>query len=130
MRHRHASRPCGSDQLVSFLQQLGPLQRDRTQPVCLQTVRRSVHEWSLAISYGVCMSHKIAELHALTDQEVIALHDEVARTTSVGTDYWMRELERRSREHSDRTNSRLARASLVLSVVSVVIAMIALFVTR
>lgn len=76
------------------------------------------------------MSMKIKDLYALTDEQVQGFHDEKAVHTQVGTDYWMRELERRWREKSDRTNGQLARASLVLSVVSVVIAVVALVVTR
>ncbi len=76
------------------------------------------------------MSMKIADLYGMTDAEVIAEHDKVAASTMVGTDYWMTELERRWREKSDRLNGRLARASLVLALVSVGIAAVTLFVTR
>jgi hypothetical protein len=87
------------------------------------------------------MSHSIADLHALSDEEVIALHDEQARVTSVGTAYWMDEIERRSRERATAANIELARASqtlanrsywltvasTVLSAIATVIAIVALF---
>jgi len=76
------------------------------------------------------MSLKIKDLYALTDEQVQQRHDEASEHTVVGTDYWMKELERRWREKSDRVNGRLARASFILSAVSVVIAIGALFITR
>lgn len=66
--------------------------------------------------YREGMSLKIAELRALSDADVIARYDQHAEHAVVGIDYWMGELERRSRDRAERANSRLARASVVLSV--------------
>lgn len=82
------------------------------------------------------MSRSIESLRTMSDAEVIAEHDEVAKNTGAGTAYWMDELERRSRERfteaSNRlaiANSRLAIASFRLSIVSTVIAVVAVVVS-
>ena len=75
------------------------------------------------------MSLKVADLHAMSDEKVIAHHDSTAEHTLVGTNYWMDELERRSRERSTRASNRVALASFISSVVSVLIAVGALVVT-
>ncbi|TFC92049.1 MULTISPECIES: hypothetical protein [Cryobacterium] len=75
------------------------------------------------------MSQSIESLHAMSDAEVIAEHDAVAKSTSVGTAYWMDELERRSRDRSTAASNRLATASFWLSIVSTVIAVVAVAVS-
>jgi hypothetical protein len=75
------------------------------------------------------MSLKISELYALTDEQVNRNHDREARNTSVGTARWQGELERRSRERSTSASNRVALASFISSVVSVLIAIGALVVS-
>jgi hypothetical protein len=74
------------------------------------------------------MSYKIRELRALSDDELIALHDQAAEHTFVGISYFLDELHRRDSAAAIRSAHRLATASTALSVVSVVIALVALFV--
>lgn len=81
------------------------------------------------------MSYSIAKLRALTDEELIAQHDRQAQNTSVGVNYYLDELDRRSRERAVQASDRLARrsfmlgvASTVLSVAATVAAVVALFV--
>ena len=74
------------------------------------------------------MSATIAELRDLTDEQIIALHDEAAINTSVGTDYWMREMERRAYNRSASATQHLARVTLTLSIVAAVTGVLALVV--
>jgi hypothetical protein len=76
---------------------------------------------------------KIADLWNTPDEVLIAEHDTRAVNTSVGTDYYMDELERRSRERAAAASHELAVrafwlsiATTVLSVVAVVVSVIAL----
>ena len=78
--------------------------------------------------YGVAMGLTIAQLHALTDEQVVQQHDETAVHMSPGTDYWMMELERRSRERATEAGENYARLSFRLSVVTVVASALALVV--
>lgn len=57
------------------------------------------------------MVRKIAELRETPDDVLIAEHDGKAVHTSVGTAYYMDELERRSREHSAARSHELAMES-------------------
>jgi hypothetical protein len=75
------------------------------------------------------VSYSIADLRAMSDEQLIGEHDEVARTTSMGTAYFVDELERRSRERSTAASNRLARASFILSIVSTLIAVVAIVVS-
>jgi hypothetical protein len=75
------------------------------------------------------MGLKIAELNALTDEEVIAAYDQHAKHFAPATGFWMEELERRSRERSTLATNRLSRNSYVLAIVSTVIAVLALAVS-
>lgn len=81
------------------------------------------------------MSYSIEELRSLTDDQLISEHDEQARRTSVGVNYYLEELDRRSRERAVQASDRLARRSFglavtstVLSVVATAVAVLALFV--
>jgi hypothetical protein len=51
------------------------------------------------------MSHRIAEIKAMSDQELIEQHDKVATHTVMGVQYFLDEL--RSREN-DRISKRMA----------------------
>jgi hypothetical protein len=48
----------------------------------------------------------IAELRRTSDEDLILEHDELAGVTSVGTAYYMDELERRSRDRATRAARR------------------------
>jgi CHASE3 domain sensor protein len=74
------------------------------------------------------VSATIADLHAMTDEQVIAAHDAAATNTFVGTDYWMHEIERRSRERATAAGERYARLSFRLSVITVIASTLALVV--
>lgn len=67
----------------------------------------------------------IAQLRATPDDDLIAEHDHRAGNTSVGTDYYMQELDRRSRNRSTDASNRLAVASLWLAGGSVLLSTIA-----
>jgi hypothetical protein len=84
---------------------------------------------SLGVDMVSGMSRSIESLRAMSDAEVIAEHDLAAQHTSVGTGYWVDELERRSRDRSTAASNRLATASFWLSIVSTVIAVAAVMVS-
>jgi hypothetical protein len=67
---------------------------------------------------GMRMAHKLHDLRALSDDELVAAHDRLADNTFVGIDYYLDELKRREL-------SRQAKASYRLSVVSGVLAAVA-----
>ncbi|SDC17084.1 hypothetical protein SAMN05216418_1800 [Microbacterium enclense] len=80
------------------------------------------------------MVRKIEELRATPDETLIAEHDSRAGHTLVGTDYYVQELDRRSRERSAEASNRLAMrsywmalASTALAAVATVAAVLALF---
>ena len=68
---------------------------------------------------------KIHDLRATPDEVLIKEHDQHAVHTSVGTGYYMDELQRRQVEQSMRTSHRLAVIGLVLSVVNGIVAVVA-----
>lgn len=86
------------------------------------------------------MVRRITELRATPDDVLIAEHDAAATNTYVGTDYYVEELDRRSRERSSEESHRLALeshrlanrtywltvATSVLSVIALVVSIIAL----
>ncbi|WP_438855710.1 hypothetical protein [Agromyces sp. M3QZ16-3] len=74
------------------------------------------------------MSYTIERLRSLSDDELISEHDSMARSTVVGVEYFLEELDRRSRERSTVAANRLARNSFWLSVISTAIAIAALVV--
>lgn len=57
------------------------------------------------------MARSIGQLRGLSDEELVAEHDAKALNTIVGTDYYVQELDRRSRERSTEASIRLARQS-------------------
>ncbi|WP_431826371.1 hypothetical protein [Microbacterium algeriense] len=71
------------------------------------------------------MVRTIKELRAMPDDELIAEHDAHARHTSVGTSYYMEELDRRSRDRSTEVANRLARISIWLFGGSILLSAIA-----
>lgn len=88
------------------------------------------------------MAYSLNDLRALSDVQLIAEHDEKAKFTTIGTDYYVEELDRRSRERASEASQRAAEAAvdlalktvkltwaiLSLTVVAAVAAVIALFV--
>ena len=92
-------------------------------------------------TYGQVMAYLMAALRALSDEQLIAEHDEKARHTVTGTDYYVEELDRRSRNRAAAASQSaaeaavdlakktvdLTRAILGLTVVAAVAAVIALF---
>lgn len=82
------------------------------------------------------MSRSLSALQALTDEELIAEHDSAATNTSVGTAYYVDELNRRTAERSSRANKdataaalRLARRSFWLTVANAFLGLSALVVS-
>jgi hypothetical protein len=75
------------------------------------------------------MVRKIRDLRQTPDEVLIAEHDELAVRTSVGTDYYMDELERRSRERSADESHRLAKRSFALAVTTSVLSIVAVIVS-
>jgi hypothetical protein len=71
------------------------------------------------------MSHTIRDLHALTEDEVIRLHDQKASDTFVGVDYYLNELRRREQVAVMRSSEALARASFRLTVANTILAAVA-----
>ena len=61
------------------------------------------------------MIRKISDLRRTADEVLIAEHDTHATHTSVGTGYYVEELERRSRDRAAVESQRLAEASHVLA---------------
>ena len=75
------------------------------------------------------MVRRIEDLRRPSDDELIRKHDAPAQHTSVGTDYYVQELNRRSRDRSTDATIPLARRTYVLSVVSAALAAIAVVVS-
>ena len=82
------------------------------------------------------MSMKFAALKATSDEQLMDYHDQLAENTSVGINYYLDEIRRREFQRAAETSAELARraywltvASTGLAVVSVIVAVIALFVS-
>jgi hypothetical protein len=75
------------------------------------------------------MSEKIADLRALTDDEIISRHDVIARNTSVGVNFYLDELRRREQARAIAASNRLARAAFWLTVANTALALVAIIVT-
>jgi hypothetical protein len=56
-------------------------------------------------------------LQSLTDEELVAQHDQLAASTSVGISYYLAEIERR---RSDRQQQQMLRLTWVVTVLTVV----------
>lgn len=79
------------------------------------------------------MAPKLADLRAKTDEEVVAIYDDVAKHTGVGLQFYLDELVRRETE---RTNQRLViltdqirlltLATTAASIIALTIAVVAL----
>lgn len=64
------------------------------------------------------MAITLAQLRALSDEEVEARYDESTRHTQVGLSFWEDELDRRSRDRLVKSNQKLARWSLAVATLS------------
>lgn len=62
------------------------------------------------------MSRSLSDLHALSDDQLIAEHDEHAKHTVIGTNYYVEELSRRAQERDALAMRQLAQASHSLSI--------------
>jgi len=71
------------------------------------------------------MSMTLAGLHSATDTDLESQHDELARFTSVGVDYYLGEIRRREQAAVMRSNERLAKASLKLGAANTLLAAVA-----
>lgn len=94
-------------------------------------------------SYVAVMSETLRELREMSDDEVVRRHDDLAKYTSVGVNYWLDELDRRSADRAaaashaaELASLHLGRRSFWLSVISaatsvaaLVVAVITLIVT-
>lgn len=83
------------------------------------------------------MAYTIAQLRETTDEQLIAEHDAHAKNASGGINYYLEELDRRSRERATAASNLLANraywlsvSSTVLSAIATVVAIIALFKTQ
>ena len=63
------------------------------------------------------MAHSLYELRNLTDDEVVRRHDDQAKTTVVGTQYYLDELTRRYQERQTKAILRLTKWSVGMTVV-------------
>lgn len=79
------------------------------------------------------MSMSIADLQAISDEQLIEFHDQIAVNTYVGVQYYLDEIRRRQSDKAEQVALELARraywmtvASTVLAVLSVIIAVVAL----
>jgi hypothetical protein len=61
----------------------------------------------------------IADLRALSDEQLIEQHDQLAKNTIVGISYYLSELERRPVERQGRLMLRLTWVVTVLTVINV-----------
>jgi len=78
------------------------------------------------------MAETVAELRALSDEELVTRHDQQALRTAVGTNHYLDELARRGQERqNDRmleytlSIERLTRVVTIATIVNVVAAIIA-----
>lgn len=72
------------------------------------------------------MAYSLKKLRSLSDEELVNEHDEKAKSTVVGTQYYMDELDRRSRERYEKATYRLSWLSAIASISAVVASIISL----
>lgn len=79
------------------------------------------------------MAYKLAQLRALSDEELIREYDRIAETTNVGLDFYANELARRTFEVQNRRIESLTGvmtwmtgAILVLTIINVVLVWLSL----
>jgi hypothetical protein len=64
------------------------------------------------------MVRSIEGLKAATDEQLIAEHDAMAKTTFIGTNYYMDELRSRDADRAQAANLELSRSAYRLAVVN------------
>lgn len=72
------------------------------------------------------MVYSIKELRELTNEELIKEHDNKAKNTVVGTQYYIDELDRRSRDRNERAMLKLTIVSTATSIIAITISVIAI----
>ena len=82
------------------------------------------------------MSHTIGQLQKLSDEDLIKEHDLIAKTTVVGTQYYMNELDRRSKERNEQAmlslsieTQKLATRTYGLSLITIALSIAALIIS-
>jgi hypothetical protein len=71
-------------------------------------------------------AYRLQELRALSDDELVAIHDEISQSTVVGLDYCLNGIQRRELSRQAQAAHRLSIVSGVLAAVAAVVAIIAL----
>lgn len=74
------------------------------------------------------MSYKLHDLQSMPFEELEKQHDEAAQHTTMGVNYFLDELHRRDQIAAIKASGRLARMAFIVSMVSTVAAVVALFV--
>ena len=79
------------------------------------------------------MADKLADLRAMSDEELVRAYDEVATVTMVGLDWYREELNRRAYErdaaairHLTRWTVRLAALSTIAAILALIVAVLSL----
>jgi hypothetical protein len=72
------------------------------------------------------MAQKLADLRAMSDEELVTAHDDAAPLTMVGLDWYRQELNRRAAERDTAAMQRLTLWTVRLAAVSTVAAILAL----
>lgn len=75
------------------------------------------------------MTFPLQRLRSMSDEELIALHDQTAVNTVFGVDYFLDELRRREQVRGAESSERLTRAALRLARANTVLAVVALIVS-
>jgi CHASE3 domain sensor protein len=75
------------------------------------------------------MSEKIAELRALTDDDIVQRHDAHATNTVTSVSFYLDELRRREQVRAIEASNRLARRAFWLGVTNTVLALVAVIAT-
>ncbi|NRQ51563.1 hypothetical protein [Aeromicrobium stalagmiti] len=73
------------------------------------------------------MAHILRDLNALSDSDLIRLHDAAADNVTVGVDYYLNEIHRRQAAAAIRTSQRLAAAATGLAAVGATAGVVSLF---
>ncbi len=79
-----------------------------------------------AIPTLACMTYTYQQLREVSDDELIAIHDEIATNTFGGVDFYLDELRRRDNARATASNYKLARAAFWLTVANSVLSAVAL----
>lgn len=69
------------------------------------------------------MAHSISELRTLSEKQLIEEHDELARSTIVGTNHYLAELARRDQQ---KTNAELLQHSRAMTRMTIMITVLTL----